>query len=96
MDEDFINDDFTDDDWLLLLEDEGLSGLGRVIGYAVYSTEEAAQRNSSRRAFADALELFINQDLPNDVETEVMTYRDFQESYGDRMPLCNRLRIPSK
>ncbi len=81
--------DFTDDSWLLIVEDEGPHGLGRVLGYFVFATQALAERQT-RGAACDALDLFRGEEIPNDVQMEVMTYSDFKASYGNRMPLKNR------
>lgn len=85
-----ITGDFTNEDWVLLLEDDGPTGLGRVLEYVVFdnSSEALAVRLD---AACDMLGLFMGEDIPrNQVATEVMTYGDFIASYGNRMPLCNR------
>jgi hypothetical protein len=87
---DIILGDFTDTDWLLLVEDEGPRGLGRVLGYQVYPNEAAARGMDSLGVLCDELGLFIGEEIPNDVATEIMTYGDFKASYGNRMPLNNR------
>jgi hypothetical protein len=91
---DFNNDiilgDFTDSDWLLLVEDDGPSRCGRVLGYQVYPNQAAAQGMNSLGVLCDELGLFIGEEIPQDVCTEIMSYGDFKASYGNRMPLNNR------
>jgi hypothetical protein len=82
------NGDFTDQHWLLLIEDEGLNGLGRIRGYAVFNNEQDAHAFSPR-ALCYALELDTDDD-DEGVQSEVMSYADFRASYGNRMPLTNR------
>jgi hypothetical protein len=85
-----IDEDFSDADWLVLLEDSGPNGMGRVIGFAVFKTEAAAMA-PSRGGLCSDLGMFVGEDIPDDVVTEVMTFADFKASYGNRMPLHNRL-----
>ncbi len=82
--------DFGDDHWLILLEDQGPKGLGRVLGYAVFETEGEAIRHNIRGHLCDACGLFLSEEIPDDVDTEILTYGDFKASYGNRMPLVNR------
>lgn len=82
-----LNDGIADDHWLLLVEDS--FGLGRVLGFAVYDSEREPAWLSIRAA-CDACGLFEDEEVPEAICTEVMTYADFKESYGNRMPLHNR------
>jgi hypothetical protein len=82
--------DFGNDDWLLLVEDSGPDGLGRILGFFVFKTETEAKAHDWKGLLCDALGLFQGENIPEDVVTEIMTYRDFRESYGNRMPLRNR------
>lgn len=81
--------DFTDNDWLLLVEDDGPTGMGRVIGFFVFKTEADANAVSLGAA-CDHLGLFHNEPIPDDITIETMTYGDFKASYGNRMPLVKR------
>jgi hypothetical protein len=84
-----IRGDWTDDDWLLLLEDEGHNGLGRVLGYLVFDSKEEAEA-FPRGELCDAVGMYIGMEIPPNVTTEVIAQWDFRESYGNRMPLRNR------
>lgn len=84
-------DGWTDSDWLLLVEDDGPNGLGRVVGYFVFRTQKDAERCNRLGALMDALGMYIGEEIPENVyQTEIMTYADFVASYGNRMPLNNR------
>ena len=85
--------DFTEDDWLLLIEDDGPDGMGRVIGFLVFDTKAAAQRCSIGEA-CDLCGLYVGEVIPEFVESEILTYGDFKASYGNRTPLHNRARLP--
>lgn len=82
--------DFTDDHWLLLVEDDGYDGLGRVIGYLVFDSEGAAEEHDNILDLCERLGLFEGEKIPEDVVTEIITYREFRQFYGNRMPLVNR------
>lgn len=85
--------DIADTDWLLLVEDDGLNGMGRVVGYFVFATQHDAERCNRLGALMDALGMHIGEDIPEGVyQTEIMTYADFRTSYGNRMPLNNRAK----
>jgi hypothetical protein len=84
-----ITGDWTDEDWLVLIEDEGPRGLGRVLGFLVFDTQFAAQR-VGKGAACEACNLFKGEEIPDDVNLEVLRYDDFKTGYGNRMPLCNR------
>lgn len=51
-------------DWLLLVEDDGPNGLGRVVGYFVFRTEADAWRCNRLGALMDALGMHIGEDIP--------------------------------
>ena len=78
--------DIKDTDWLLLVEDDGTDGLGRVLGYVV-GPNELSLSNLPRGEVFDSLELFMDGEVPDDVCVEVIQVEDFYESYGNRMPL---------
>jgi hypothetical protein len=80
--------DISNEDWLVLVEDEGRDGMGRVLGFCVCPTEAEAESIAQNRGeLFDALELFIDEDPADDVWCEVIEYHDFKKSYGNRMPL---------
>lgn len=79
-----ITGDFTHFDWLLLVED--CAGNGRVRGYWVFATEEEARNCVGTEVLCELLDL----EMTEATVTEIMTYGDFRNSYGDRMPLTNR------
>lgn len=84
------NGDFGDNHWLLLIEDS--RGLGSVLGYIVYEREaDAHWADRGVDMLCDTFGLFVGETVPEYVVTEVMTYGDFKASYGNRMPLHNRL-----
>lgn len=85
-----VNDDFTDDHWMILLEDSGPNGMGRVLGFFVFHSETEAYVYNVRGELCEALGLFVGEAIPEDVVTEVITYGDFKASYGNRMPLTKR------
>lgn len=85
-----ITGDFTDTDWLLLIEDDGSTGLGRVRGYFVFETRAEAEAHSTNSTVREVLALEPGEDIPHDVCNEIMSYADFKSSYGNRMPLHNR------
>lgn len=84
--------DWTDGDWLLLIEDEGYDTMGRVLGYLVFATQAEADA-VGRGAACEVCNLFKGEPIPDDITIEVMTYGDFKASYGNRMPLVNRGRL---
>jgi hypothetical protein len=80
-------------DWLVLVEDDGLDGMGRVLGWCVCSDKSIAD-NIPRGELFDALELFIDCEVPDNVYIEVIQVHDFDACYGDRMPLYgNNFRL---
>lgn len=80
-------------DWLLLVEDEGPTGLGRVLAYVVLESQIEAETMEARgvRSVCHSLGLFDGEEIPDDVCLEAMSIEDFRGSYGDRMPLHNRI-----
>ena len=79
-----------DNPWLLIAEDDGLDGTGRVLAYMCFDTEEEANQFEGRRGeLCDAMELFIDEPIPDDFAVEVMQYSEFKQEYGNRMPLRN-------
>ncbi len=77
--------DLEDDTWLLIIEDEGPDRLGRVLGFLAFDTQYEAEHMPHGQAY-DACGI----DKSDGTDIEVMTYGDFKESYGKRMPLRNR------
>lgn len=78
------------DPWLIIAEDDGVDGMGRVLAYMCYDTEEEANQFDNRRGeLCDAMGLFINEPIPDDFAVEVMQYSEFAQCYGNRMPLRN-------
>jgi hypothetical protein len=73
-------------DWLAVVTCDGLDGMGAVIGFAVGDTE-ADVSNIPRGELFDALELFMDCDIPDDVCVEYDTVEEFYNAYGNRMPL---------
>lgn len=86
--------DFGDDHWLLLVEDSGPNGLGRVLGYLVFQTEGEAKA-AEDHTLGWLCELLDVWPVTEAMTTEVMSVRDYRESYGNRMPLRNRYLDPS-
>jgi hypothetical protein len=78
------------DPWLTIAEDSGENGMGRVLAYMCYDTEEEANQYEGRRGeLCDAMDLFIDEPIPDDFSVEVMQYSEFKQCYGNRMPLRN-------
>ena len=76
--------------WLLIAEDDGPDGNGRVLGYMCFKDEETAQETARRRGeICDWMGLYIGEDIPDVFAIEVMTYDEFFECYRDKMPLKN-------
>ena len=73
-------------DWLAIVECDGPDQMGAVLGFLVGDSEDQVS-NIPRGELLDALELFITEEVPDDVSVEYMTVQDFYESYGNRMPL---------
>ena len=74
-------------DWLAVVTCDGSDGLGAVLGFAVGETEQSV--DIPRGELFDALNLFMDGDVPDDVSVEYCTVESFYESYSDRMPLGN-------
>jgi hypothetical protein len=82
------------DPWLVIAEDSGSDGMGRVLGHLCFDTEEEAYQFEGRRGeLCDIMELFIGEDIPDDFSVEIMTYSEFKECYGNRMPLRNYCKL---
>src|SRR6187551_1728976 len=75
--------DFSNDDWLTLIEDPGPDGLGRVLGFLVFQTREEADRISRGEA-CEACDLFKGEPIPGDVDLETLSCGGFKASYGNR------------
>lgn len=85
--------DLKNEDFLLIVTDDGHDGLGRVLGYFVFDSEEEAAQHFDRYKIGqlcDMLGLFLNEDIPDDVAIEACSFIDFKCYYGNRMPLRNR------
>jgi hypothetical protein len=82
------------EEWLLIAEDSGRDGNGRVLSYMVFDTEREAHVYDGRRgALCDDMGLFIDEDIPDDFCVEIMTYDDYKSCYGLKMPLRNQIQI---
>jgi hypothetical protein len=85
-----LSDGYTDASWLLILETEGVNGMGHVEAYWAFETEADAERCNRLGSLMDALNRHVSEEIPEGVyTTEIMTYADFKASYGNRMPLRN-------
>ncbi len=88
--------DIKPEHWLVLVEDDGYDGLGRVLGYYVFERESSARDAQDLPIFELCEGLLAIEQIESPpaqsrgVMCEVMDYADFRESYGDRMPLHNR------
>jgi hypothetical protein len=80
-------------DWLAVVTCDGIDGMGAVLGFVIGDTEQQVN-NIPRGEMCDWLELFMGEDIPDDVSVEYTTVQDFYDCYEDRMPLGhNGIRI---
>lgn len=74
--------------WLVIVAAD--AGQTTSIGCLMVPTEEEAVNWRHRRGeLCDALELYMGEDIPEDLCVEAISYEEYRSCYGDRYPLNN-------
>ena len=82
------------DRWLVIVEDDGVNNMGNALGHIYVKDEETANDIAYHRRgeLYDAMNLFMDGNVPEDISVEGTTEDEFYECYGHRMPLKNECK----
>ena len=76
---------------LVIVASSGPDNMGYVLGHIYVDDEEQALDIAYHRRgeLYDAMNLFMDGNVPDDISVEGTTEEEFYECYGNRMPLHN-------